>query len=124
MIRAVLEGIAFMIRKNLEVMGGSRNIEKTLRVFGGGAKSALWCQIIAEISGCRTETVFSPETASVGAAILAGLGSGLFADPGEARKKIAVGATFEPDEKNMAAYRKRYEQYLSILERMIYGGEG
>jgi xylulokinase len=124
MIRAVLEGVAYMIRKNLEVMNGSPNIDKTLRVFGGGAKSALWCKIIAEISRCRTETVFSPETASVGAAVLAGLGSGLFADPGEAREKIAVGATFEPDEKNTAAYRRCYERYLSILERMIDGGKG
>ena len=120
-VRAVLEGVAFMIRKNLEVMNESQSIDQVLRVFGGGAKSALWCQIIADICSCPVETVFSPETASIGAAVLAGIGSGMFRDAEEVREKIAVEASFTPEESSTAAYRKRYEEYLFILEKMIYG---
>ena len=122
-VRAVLEGVAFMIRKNLEVMNTSQRIDKGLRVFGGGAKSALWCRIIADISGCPVQTVFSPETASVGAAVLAGLGSGAFNSPEEARENIAVEASFDPDEQNVVLYNERYDEYLCILEKMIYGPE-
>ena len=118
MIRGVMEGVAYMIRKNLEVMDELHGQEKTLRVFGGGAKSALWCQIIADITGCRVETVYTPETATIGAAVLAGLGSGAFGDPEEARAKIGVEGVYEC--RKDTNYDQRYQDYMAILEKLLF----
>ncbi|MCI8598645.1 MAG: hypothetical protein HFJ10_09425 [Lachnospiraceae bacterium] len=69
--RAIFEGIAYNIRGNLDVMGEICGGAKKLHVFGGGSKSDLWCQIIADITNTKVVTCASSDTALAGAAKLA-----------------------------------------------------
>lgn len=81
--RAVYEGIAFSLR---DLLGAAQTLGlrfSTLRLMGGGAKSACWRQIIADITGLPIERTESGD-ASFGSALLAGVGAGLFVSPQEA----------------------------------------
>ena len=71
MARAVMEGIAYNIRENLDAMGEVCGKAKEIRLYGGGSKSLLWCQIIADITNIPVTRLCSSETALAGAAILA-----------------------------------------------------
>lgn len=71
MTRAVMEGIAYNIRENLEAMEGVCSKAKEIRLYGGGSKSMLWCQIIANVTSIPVTRLCSSETALAGAAILA-----------------------------------------------------
>ena len=66
-IYALYEGVCTEIKQRLDEIGGASE----LRVFGGGSKSRIWCEILARITGCRICILDTPETASRGAAILA-----------------------------------------------------
>jgi len=79
--RAVLEGVAFGLRDGLELMlaAGVRRPSQ-IRVSGGGTASALWRQILADVLGTEVATVSTSEGAAYGAAILAGVGAGWYAD--------------------------------------------
>lgn len=71
MTRAVMEGIAYCIRENLDAMGEVCGRAKEIRLYGGGSKSVLWCQIIANVTNTPVTRLCSSETALAGAAILA-----------------------------------------------------
>ncbi len=71
LIYALYEGVCRETAERIEQMGGASEI----RVFGGGSKSRIWCDILARITGCRVCILDTPETASRGAAILASGGT-------------------------------------------------
>ena len=71
LIYALYEGTCREIADRLEAMGGADEI----RVFGGGSKSGIWCDILARVTGCRISILDTPETASRGAAIIASGGA-------------------------------------------------
>jgi xylulokinase len=81
MTRAVLEGVAFGLRDSMELVRGAglSRIEQ-VRVSGGGARSALWRQILADVLNCELVTVNTTEGAAYGAALLAGVGAGVWSD--------------------------------------------
>ena len=75
----MLEGVSFGLRDSFELMkdAGLENITQ-VRVTGGGARSPLWRQILADVFGAELVTVNSEEAAAYGAALLAGTGAGAF----------------------------------------------
>jgi xylulokinase len=81
MTRAVLEGVAFGLRDSMELIkqAGLGQIEQ-VRVSGGGARSALWRQILANVLDTELVTVNTTEGAAYGAALLAGVGVGVWPD--------------------------------------------
>ena len=86
--RAILEGCAFALRDivdRFEAMGLGGD---ELRVVGGGARSALWLQIKADVTGRPVRAVRGDHATSAGAAMLAGVAAGLFADLDEAAAQI------------------------------------
>ncbi|HEX7598269.1 MAG TPA: xylulokinase, partial [Polyangia bacterium] len=85
MVRAVLEGVAFGLRDSFELMkqAGQKEINQ-VRVSGGGARSLLWRQILADVFGAELVTVNTTEGAAYGAALLAGVGAGLWANTDQA----------------------------------------
>lgn len=123
MVRMVLEGVTFeveLMRRNMMLAFSTGSI-KRIRVFGGGANSAPWCRMIADTTGLVTETLSTHETAAAGAAILAGMGSGMYKNGFKAAKMIRPARLFEPDlsvkdlmidklEKFSALKKKLYEQ--------------
>ena len=83
-----------------------------IRLFGGGAKSEVWCQIIAEITGMRVTRPASAETGLAGAAMLAEN-----AFRGRMPRPLPVADTFEPDIKMSEAYDEAFRRYESVAKR-------
>ncbi len=80
MIRSVLEGVAFGLRDSLELIRAQGLRPRAVRISGGGARSGLWRQILADVLGCELRTLRVTQGAAYGAALLAGVGAGVFAD--------------------------------------------
>lgn len=100
---AVMEGVAFQIRILLEAMDSYGNIDR-LVLFGGGAKSPLWCQIIANATGMEIMVPSTAEAAGAGAAMLAAKACGKDIQP-MACKEIYIPAQHEVYENKYARYR-------------------
>ncbi|UOM35414.1 xylulokinase [Acuticoccus sp. I52.16.1] len=101
--RALYEGVAYSLRDCLEVLRGRGIGFTTARLVGGGTRSALWRQIIADVTGLTIE-VPAEGDASFGAALIAGIGAGVFADTDDAAKAIRVDETLQPNAADAAVY--------------------
>lgn len=116
MTRAVLEGVAYGLRDSLELMksAGLEEINQ-IRVSGGGAKSALWRQILADVMNVELVTVNTTEGAACGAGLLAGVGIGYWADVDAAcQATITITGSVKPNDRIAAEYQSHYPQYRSL----------
>ncbi len=82
--RAMLEGVAFGLRDSLELLRELGAAPESGRVSGGGARSELWLRIVASVLGLPLDLTESEEGSAFGAALLAGVRAGVFADAEEA----------------------------------------
>jgi xylulokinase len=115
-----LEGVAYQLYENLAITQTLAGPIRQAIVFGGGAKSELWRQIIADVIGLPVVWTPSVETASLGAAMLAGLGSGVFASLDEARTRMVKRqAVQEPDPAQVARYTELYERYRQVEQQLL-----
>jgi xylulokinase len=122
-IRAILEGVAFSLRDTFTIFQEIKVPVKTIRLGGGGARSALWRQIQADVYGKRVEIVEAEEGAAYGAAILAGVGAKAWSSVDAACDAVVrVKGSTDPNsadlpvmEKEYAAYRRIYPAMKSIL---------
>jgi xylulokinase len=120
-IRSIYEGIAFLIRANVEVIENISRPPQGLRIFGGGSRSDVWCGIIADVVRRPVAAMATSEAASVGAAILAGLGSGVFQSAQEAFTHLVIRTSYEPRRDRAAAYDEMYERFRALTQRMLDG---
>lgn len=119
MIRAVMEGVAFQIAWIIEGFKQKYSIEH-LKLAGGASKSPLWCQILADITGIPIQVPAVADLACVGAALLAGTGSGIYKDAQEGYGKLAVTERVTmPDPKAVGTYEKAFLQYKKGAEALI-----
>lgn len=118
-VKSVMEGIAYQIKSNIKTMEELTGKLKEVRVFGGGAASDVWCQIIADIINKKVITLYTSETASLGAAILAGMGSGVFTNYSEVGHNVKIKNTFTPRIKMVEAYEKKYKEYIELQEKIM-----
>jgi xylulokinase len=96
--RAMLEGVAFGLRDSLELLRSLGVRPEVGRVSGGGARSALWLRIVASVLGVPLELTASPEGSAFGAALLAGVRAGAFADAADAVARcVRVSGRVEPE---------------------------
>ena len=117
MIRAVLEGICFHLRWMLEVESKKIKIADTIRFVGGGALSDVTCQILADITGRKIETVeHTQDVGAVGAAILIGLGRGIIPSIDKVCDFVKVQKTFVPNPDNKAVYDKNFRVFKSMYK--------
>ena len=117
MTRAVLEGVAFGLRDSFELIksAGLESIQQ-VRVSGGGARSPLWRQILADVFNAELVTVNTTEGAAFGAALLAGVGTGVWQNVDTACQRTVkqtgcttpIAQTVEKYEQGYALYRKLY----------------
>jgi xylulokinase len=119
LIRAILEGVAFGLRHNVEVARAAGVSISEIRSVGGGSRSSLWNQIKADVLGVP---ILLPE-ASVGApfgdALLAGMGLGWFPDPAAAvRARVRLGRRYEPNPEHHAHYSALYPLYRRLYEHL------
>lgn len=113
--RAVMEGVAFSLRDSLEIFAANGARLDSIRLGGGGARSKLWCQIQADVYGQKAETVVADEGAAFGAALLAGVGIGIWKTVDEACKQtIRVKEKFAPDRKRVVVFNEQYEKYQKL----------
>jgi xylulokinase len=113
--KALLEGLAFELRINLDTMRACGIEVGELVAVGGGAKSAVWLQLKAEILGRPIRTLRCREAACLGAALLAGVGSGVYGSLEEAvARAVVVDREFEPDPGMTGRYLERFEVYQRL----------
>ena len=113
--QAVLEGVAFALRDSFEVAKdlGIR-IERT-KICGGGAKSPLWKQIIANVLNIKVDVLESEEGPSMGGAMLAAVACGEYGSVEEiADRLVKVVDTVEPEPALAEKYEARYQQFRKI----------
>ena len=122
-IRAILEGVAFSLRDTFTLFDEMKIDVKRVRLGGGGARSALWRQIQADVYGQEVEIVGVEEGAAYGAAILAGVGAGIWKSVDEACSAVVhVAAVVAPRpaavnvmNASYAAYRRVYPATKNIF---------
>jgi xylulokinase len=115
MTRAVLEGVAFGLKDSFTLIAkAGLPSSYEVRISGGGAKSPIWQQIIADIFEAPLVNVNTPEAGAFGAALLGAVGIGAFASvPGACEASISTGERVEPN-KNVSAYRQAYAIYEDL----------
>ena len=114
--RSVLEGVAFGLKDIFDLMreAGLGSIDQ-VRLSGGGAKSPLWRQILADVLATELVTVNTTEGAAYGAALLAGIGAGIWRDADAAcAQTIRVTDRVSPVSENLETYRLIHQQYQQL----------
>jgi len=112
--RAVLEGVAFGLADGLDLMEASGiSVPPVFHASGGGTRSRLWRQIIADVSGASIKTVRTVEGAAFGAALLAGVGIGIWPSVQEAVRCVETVDVTAPGA-DRAAYLTAHESYRAL----------
>jgi xylulokinase len=113
--RAVLEGVAFALRHNIEAgRRGAAALDDRLIVVGGAAHSALWMQIIADMTGFPVWTIEQDVEAAMGAALLAGVGAGLVSDDDAQGGWVTLVERARPDAERANTYDARFSLYTAL----------
>ncbi|MCS6826601.1 MAG: FGGY-family carbohydrate kinase [Caldilinea sp.] len=115
LVRAIMEGAAYGLRHNVETAAEAGFALETLACVGGGARSALWNQIKADVLGRPVTLPLAASGAAMGDAILAAAGVGLYASLTEAvAAMVKQGPTFAPQPENTARYNALYRIYRRL----------
>jgi xylulokinase len=116
MSRSILEGVAFGLRDSMELVksAGLGKIDQ-VRVSGGGSRSNLWRQILADVMNCELVTVNMTEGASYGAALLAGVGAGIWQSvPDACQATVKINKSTYPQKEMVDIYEEQYLVYHSL----------
>jgi xylulokinase len=124
--RSILEGVAFGLKDIFCLMkdAGLASVDQ-IRLSGGGAKSSLWRQILADVFATELVTVNTTEGAAFGAALLAGVGAGVWSNVDEAcAQTVFVSESIVPNAPAVETYRAMYQHYESLypaLKQTFHG---
>jgi xylulokinase len=119
MIRAVMEGCAYALYHNLRTAEEAGVSANTLNAMGGAANSRLWTQIKADVTGKVIKIPASDTATTLGAAILAGIGTGVYGSFKEAiDRTVTIRRIHEPDRKAHSKYMQYYDIYLELYEKL------
>ncbi|MGA8728068.1 MAG: FGGY-family carbohydrate kinase, partial [Terracidiphilus sp.] len=114
-VRAVLEGVAYSLKDTFSLFGELGIPVTAIRLGGGGARGALWRKIQAGIYGQAVEILVAEEGGAFGAALLAGVGAGHWANLDEAcGQAIKVAKRIEPDPADLPAYKTGYTHWRKL----------
>jgi xylulokinase len=115
LVRSIFEGVAYGLRDSLELLRGLGCTVEVGRISGGGARSALWVKIVASVLGIPLQRTAVEEGAACGAALLAGVASGVFGDVPEAVGTcVRVRDEIEPDPEWVRVYADGYERFRAL----------
>jgi xylulokinase len=118
-VRAILEAVAFMLRRNIELLAGAGAAASEIRSHGGGSRSQLWCQIKADVTGLPVVTLAGEDAAVRGDAMLAGLAVGEFGDLDEAcAAMVREVHRYVPDARTRATYETAYTTYVDLFDAL------
>jgi xylulokinase len=114
MARAVLEGAAFAIRGQLEMLRAAGAPVTELRISGGDTRLSTWNRIKADVAGLPVRAI-PGDAATLGVAMLAGIGAGVYSDAAEAITRcVRMDAPIEPSGAMHARYGEPYRAYLRL----------
>lgn len=117
LIHAVIEGICYHLRWQLEAQQKKIKTSKVIRFVGGGALAPLTCQTISDIIGCEIETVDSPQNVgALGAAVLVAVGLGVLDKIEDAGKLIKVKEKYYPNPANKAVHDRNFRVFKSLYK--------
>lgn len=117
MLRAVIEGVSYSLLDCMEIIKDTGMNPTNVMVSGGGGKSELWRQILADMFNCKVSTNKSSEGPALGVALLAGVGTGVYKDIDEACSiAISENSVQFPKEENSLVYKRYYEIYKKIYD--------
>ena len=123
MARAVMEGVAYELRWALEPIRQAKMPIQHMWMIGGAAQSPLWPAIVANVTGVPLSLPQGEHWPAVGAAILAGVGSGAFENMAEAQARFQrPERQIEPDRARMAIYDQHFSDYQQLTEHRAVGG--
>jgi xylulokinase len=118
-IRAIMESVAYMLRRNIEMLEEMGIEIREVRSCGGAARSPLWNQIKADVLQKPVLTIHTEETAALGAAMLAGLATKTFSSLEEAAgAMISIKDRKDSLKDNKTVYEKRYKTYTALYDRI------
>lgn len=119
LVRSIMEGVGFAMMDSFQIFKQLGVKIESMLCSGGGARSALWRQIQADIYGMSVKTVSNEEHSSFGAALLAGVGVDIFRNIGEAcQKSVSYIDTTYPIPENVEIYQELYETYHSLYPKL------
>ncbi len=115
LLRAVMEGVTYSQRQNLDVLRAMHVAPETMLACGGGAKSPFWRQMMADVFNMPVKTVKNTEGPALGAAILAGVAAGIYKDiPTACAQVIRENDPLQPGTAEHNAYERVYSVYESL----------
>jgi len=117
-LRAVYEGIAFNIKWSLKIVEKLVGTSESIKFVGGGAKSRIWCQILADILDRNIHQISEPNLAAAkGSAIVALVGLKILKNFNDAIPIIKIKNKFNPNSENKIVYDKLFNEFLKIYKR-------
>jgi xylulokinase len=114
--RSFLEAIAYGFRSHFDVFAQDGLELQRPRVTNGGSKSRLWRQILADVLNRDLVSIVDHPGASYGAAVIAGIGTGVIAEWTYVVGGLALGEVFTPNPANVTLYEERYQQFHHLYE--------
>jgi len=114
-VRATVEGVCFALRSVLEVLRESLDI-RALRLIGGGAQSEAWRQMLADVCHVKVQTLSTqaPDATSLGAAVAAGVGAGMFENIAHAANVVQITSEQEASDADAAVYDRMFRVYSGL----------
>jgi xylulokinase len=118
-----MEGITLDMMDMIQAMRKAGVEVQRVRILGGPTRSELWNQIQADIYGTSVQTLKVPDATVLGAAILSGVGAGVFKSIEEgADRMVMVDRTYEPQRQNVAVYANLYDTYCKMYDALDKSG--
>jgi xylulokinase len=114
--RSFLEGIAYGFKAHVDVFAEGGLILGDVRVTNGGSRSRLWREILADVLHRDLISIINHPGASYGAAVIAGIGTGLIHDWSYVAGALEKGEVISPNPENVAVYEERYQQFMQLSE--------
>jgi xylulokinase len=119
LVRAVMEGITFGLYDLLQIIRGLGMDIQSIYASGGASESRLWRQMLADIFNARIITTNATQGAAFGAAMLAGIGAGIFKDAAEATEAtIVVTGSTDPNQQTHEVYARAFDLYRSLYPQL------
>lgn len=119
-VRSIMEAIAFAIQRNIDVLEDLGIKVDEIRSLGGGSRSLLWSQIKADVTQRSVYIMENEEAACLGAAMLAGVATGIYPNLKVATKKmVSIKKQVKPNKANMDTYKQGYKRYTSLYNSLI-----
>ncbi|MFW5889549.1 MAG: xylulokinase [Bacillota bacterium] len=119
MIRSIMEGVGFSLYHNLQTAEKSIKTIRELNSVGGSANSKVWTQIKADITNKKINVPYSDHATTLGAALVAGVGVGVYNDYRDAvDQTVQIKRTHKPNFKNHELYSKYFDIYLDLYKNL------